>query len=99
MSNYTRKVLTVEELAIMSNRTQDNIRDLCRKGEIKGIKQGKEWRIPEEEAYRFAGVKTDIKTMERELRIKELEGQVNTLEVQVRAFKSLATTMSQLLIG
>lgn len=94
---YKKKMLTVEEVATMSNRTPDNIRALLRQEIINGVKCGKEWRIPEEAAYEFAGVKTDIKTMERELRIKELEGQVSTLKAQLNAFKSLAGTLQQLI--
>lgn len=94
---YEKKMLTVEEVATMTNRTQDNIRNLLRTGVLQGVKCGKEWRISEEVAYDFAGVKTDIKTMERELRIKELEGEVSTLKAKLNAFKSLASTLQELI--
>lgn len=101
MNAYVREITqrnyNVKELAKMSKRTKENICDLLRAGVIKGTKYGKEWRISEEEAYKFLGLKTDLKSMEQELKIRELEGEVRALKAKLDSFKVLATTLNNLI--
>lgn len=101
MNAYVREVTqrnySVKELAKMSKRTPENICDLLRAGTIKGSKYGREWRISEEEAYKFLGLKTDLKSMEKELKIRELEGEIRALKAKLESFKVLATTLSNLI--
>lgn len=91
------RCMTVEEVAELSNKTQDCIRDYLRRGIIKGTKIGKSWLVTKEEAYKFAGIKTDITTMKMQLRIKELECENRELKTRLDSFKVLASTLQSLL--
>ena len=51
--------------------------------EYKGIKSGKEWRIAREDLNNYLGIKTDIKSFERELYIKELESENRELKLKL----------------
>lgn len=76
-------MLNVEEASKISSLTTDHIRDLLRQDKLKGIKSGKEWRIAREDLNNYLGIKTDIKSFERELYIKELESENRELKLKL----------------
>lgn len=83
MSKFKTEMLNVEEASKISSLTTDHIRDLLRQGKLKGIKSGKEWRIAREDLNNYLGIKTDIKSFERELYIKELESENRELKLKL----------------
>lgn len=50
------KVLTVPEVAAMARCSQKHVRDLLNRGELKGVKLGKCWRIPRLYALELLGI-------------------------------------------
>lgn len=45
MREAPRQVLTIEEVATVLRLSSKSVRDACRRGEIRALKVGREWRI------------------------------------------------------
>ena len=88
MSNFQVEMLDVEEAAEVANLTVPNLRELLRQGKVKGIKTGRKWRISKEELNNYLGIKTDTKSFEREMYIKELESENKELKLKLTVAKS-----------
>lgn len=52
---------TVKEIAKILSLTEETIREKLRKGELKGIKIGKSWRIAEKQLKEFIDMKGEVK--------------------------------------
>ena len=86
----TKEMLSVDEFARKANITVTYARQLLREGKVRGVKIGKEWRISREEVDVYLGITTDIKSVEQELYIRELENKdYKALE------KGLSTTWNE----
>lgn len=96
MINTKTIVLSVEHFSKEASITLSHARQLLREGKVKGMKVGKEWRITREEANRYLGITTDIKSMEKELYIKELEGLIKRYEMQMNTFKNIVGTLGNI---
>ena len=88
MSNFQVEMLDVEEAAEVANLTVPHLRELLRQGKVKGIKTGRKWRISKEELNNYIGIKTDTKSFEREMYIKELESENKELKLKLTVAKS-----------
>lgn len=88
MSDFQTEMLDVEEAASIANLTVDHLRELLRQGRLKGIKTGRKWRISKEELNNYLGIKTDIKSFEKDLYIKELESENRELKLKLNIAKS-----------
>ncbi|MBS5927205.1 MAG: helix-turn-helix domain-containing protein [Clostridium sp.] len=88
MSNFQVEMLDVEEAAEVANLTVPHLRELLRQGKVKGIKTGRKWRISKEELNNYLGIKTDTKSFEREMYIKELESENKELKLKLTVAKS-----------
>lgn len=88
MSNFQVEMLDVEEAAEVANLTVPHLRELLRQGKVKGIKTGRKWRISKEELNNYLGIKTDAKSFEREMYIKELESENKELKLKLTVAKS-----------
>lgn len=78
-----KEMLNVKEASEIANVTIGHFRELIRLKKINAIKVGKEWRVSREELNNYLGVKTDIKSFERELYIKELEAENMQLKLKL----------------
>lgn len=88
MPNFQVEMLDVEEAAEVANLTVPHLRELLRQGKVKGIKTGRKWRISKEELNNYLGIKTDTKTFEREMYIKELESENKELKLKLAVAKN-----------
>ncbi len=86
--NVQSEMLDVESAAKIANLTQDHLRDLLRLGRVKGIKTGRQWKIAREDLNNYLGIKTDIKSFEREIYIKELENENKELKLKLDLAKN-----------
>ncbi|WP_252234773.1 excisionase family DNA-binding protein [Clostridium sp. ZS1] len=105
MSNITRKYKTVSEAAQQLGVTNEYVRELLNRAlvdksiKLRGTKVGKEWRIDPKSVNDLLGINVDEESYKKDLYIKELEGKIKTYEVQVNSFKTLASTLQQLIGG
>ncbi|NFO05301.1 helix-turn-helix domain-containing protein [Clostridium botulinum] len=105
MSNITRQYKTVSEAAQQLGVTNEYVRELLNRAlvdksiKLRGTKIGKEWRIDPKSVNDFLGINVDEESYKKDLYIKELEGKIKTYEVQVNSFKTLASTLQQLIGG
>ena len=81
------KVLKIEEVANRIGATVPYARELCRRGEIKAKKVGKEWSIDSKSVDEYLGITTSEEELKREIYIKELEGKVKHYEFILGAIK------------
>ncbi|WP_300381211.1 helix-turn-helix domain-containing protein [Clostridium sp.] len=96
IEKFVKEVLTVEEFSKIANISLAHTRQLLRERKINGVKVGKEWRITREESDKYLGITTDIKMVEKEIYIRELEGKVKTYEMQINTFKNIVGTLENI---
>lgn len=88
-----KEMITVEEFSNMANISLAHTRQLLREKKINGIKVGKEWRISKEDANNYLGILTDVKMIEKEIYIKDLEAKLKSYEMQIATFKNIVGTL------
>lgn len=88
MSKFQVEMLDVEAAAEVANLTVPHLRELLRQGKIKGVKTGKKWRISKDELNNYLGIKTDIRSFEREIYIKSLESENKELKLKLDIAKN-----------
>ncbi len=88
-----KEMLTVEEFSNMANISLAHTRQLLREKKINGIKVGKEWRVSKEDANNYLGILTDVKMVEKEAYIKDLEAKLKSYEMQIATFKNIVGTL------
>ncbi|KFX59296.1 helix-turn-helix domain-containing protein [Clostridium botulinum] len=90
-------VYKVKEVAEMINKPATTVTHLLRNGEIKGTKSGTTWLIPKEEVDRYLGIETNEEGLKKDLEIVELKGKIRSLETQIQAFKSVASSLNNII--
>lgn len=94
---------TVKEAAEKIGVTEAYIREILNKGQydksikLKGTKIGKEWRVNSQSINEFLGINIDEESYKKDLYIKELEGKLKSLETQILAFKSVASSLNNII--
>lgn len=81
------KMLKIEEVSSRIGATVPYTRELCRRGEIKAKKVGKEWCIESKSVDEYLGIITSEEELKREIYIKELEGKIKHYEFVLGAIK------------
>lgn len=93
MKNFEVEMLGVEEAAKIANLTEDHLRELLRLGKIKATKTGRLWRISKDDLNDYLGIKSDFKSFQREIYIKELESEVKSLRLKLKLVESNLTNI------
>lgn len=96
MKDLKKEMISVEEFSDMANITLAHTRQLLREGKVMGVKVGKEWRISKDVANSYLGISTDIKVVEKEMYIKELESKLRNYEMQITTFKNIVDTLGNI---
>lgn len=91
-----KEMLTVEEFSNMANISLAHTRQLLREKRINGVKVGKEWRISKEDANNYLGILTDVKMVEKEIYIKDLESKLKNYEMQINTFRDIVGTLGNI---
>lgn len=91
-----KEMLTVEEFSNMANISLAHTRQLLREKKIKGLKVGKEWRILKEDANSYLGILTDVKMIEKEIYIKDLEAKLKSYEMKIATFRNIVGTLENI---
>lgn len=91
-----KEMLTVEEFSNMANISLAHTRQLLREKKINGVKVGKEWRISKEDANNYLGILTDVKMVEKEIYIKDLESKLKNYEMQINTFRDIVGTLGNI---
>ncbi len=103
MSEITRSYATVKEASEKLGVTEAYVREILNRAQydksikLKGTKIGKEWRVDSKSINEFLGINIDEKDYKKDVYIKELEGKVKTLETQIQAFKSVASSLNNII--
>lgn len=103
MSEFKRLYATVKEVAEKLGVTEAYVRELLNRTQydksikLKGTKVGKEWRIDPKSINEYLGIDIDEESYKKDLYIKELEGKVRSLETQILAFKSVASSLNNII--
>ncbi|NFN81868.1 helix-turn-helix domain-containing protein [Clostridium botulinum] len=90
-------VYKVKEVAEMIKKPETTVTHLLRNREIKGTKSGTTWLIPKEEVDRYLGIETNEEGLKKDLEIVELKGKIRSLETQIQAFKSVASSLNNII--
>lgn len=94
---------TVKEAAEKIGVTEAYIREILNRGQhdktikLKGTKIGKEWRVNSQSINDYLGINVDEESYKKDLYIKELEGKLKSLETQILAFKSVASSLNNII--
>lgn len=91
-----KEMLTVEEFSNMANISLAHTRQLLREKKINGVKVGKEWRVSKEDANNYLGILTDVKMVEKEIYIKDLESKLKNYEMQINTFRNIVGTLGNI---
>lgn len=79
------KVYTVQQVAKILQVCNDTVKNEIKRNNLKGIKVGTEWRIPEQNLEEYLQVIANNYKTERELRLeKEIESLKNQLEIKTK---------------
>ena len=90
-------VYKVIEVAEIINKPSATVRNEIRKGKIKAIKSGTEYLIEKSEVDRYLGITTNDESLKKDLEIAELRGKIKSLETKVQAFKSVASSLNNII--
>jgi coenzyme F420-reducing hydrogenase alpha subunit len=96
---YATSVEAAEKIGV----TPEYIRELLNRGQydksikLRGTKVGKEWRIDPKSINDFLGINVDEQSYKKDLYIKELEGKVETYQIQIEAFRSVANSLNNII--
>lgn len=94
---------TVNEAAEKTGHTPAYIRELLIKAQydnsikLKGVKCGKEWRINSKSINEYLGIDIDEESYKKDLEIAELKGKLKSYEMQLQAFKSVASSLNNII--
>lgn len=88
-------MLSIKEFCEKSKMSEAYVRALLRDGKLEGIKVGKQWRIPGDEANKFLGI-NDVSSFKRDLYIKDLEGKVKRYELQLSVLKNAIKNLTEI---
>ena len=103
MSNIARPYKTVPEAAQQLGVTNEYVRELLNRAQhdksikLKGTKVGKEWRIDPKSINDFLGIDRDEESYKKDLEIAELKGKIKSYEMQLQAFKSVASSLNNII--
>lgn len=103
MSNIAKPYKTVPEAAQQLGVTNEYVRELLNRAQIdnsiklKGTKIGKEWRIIPKSINDFLGIDRDEESYKKDLEIAELRGKIKSYEIQLQAFKSVASSLNNII--
>jgi excisionase family DNA binding protein len=90
-------VYKVTEVAEIINKPATTVRNEIRSGKIKAIKSGTEYLIEKSEIDRYLGIETNDESLKKDLEIAELRGRVKSLETQIHAFKTVASSLNNII--
>ncbi|AGF59459.1 excisionase family DNA binding protein [Clostridium saccharoperbutylacetonicum] len=90
-------VYKVSEVAEKINKPPTTVRNEIRKGKIKAIKSGTEYLIEKSEVDKYLGIETNDESLKKDLEIAELKGKIKSLETQIQAFKSVASSLNHII--
>lgn len=90
-------LLKITEVSEKIGATVQYTRELCRRGEIKGKKVGKEWVVARDDVDKFLGITTSEDELRREIYIKELEGRVKHYEFILGAIRGNISNIETML--
>ena len=90
-------VYKVKEVAEMINKPASTVRNEIRLGNIKATKSGTEYLIEKSEVDRYLGIETNDEVLKKDLEIERLKGRVKSLETQIQAFKSVASSLNNII--
>lgn len=93
----TALVYKVPEVAAMINKPATTVRNEIRSGKIKAVKSGTEYLIEKSEVDRYLGIETNDESLKKDLEIAELRGKIKSLETQIQAFKSIASSLNNII--
>lgn len=102
MSEMKKEYLNVKEAAQRLGVTPEYVRETLKKAKfdktikLRGTKFGKEWRIDPKSINSAIGINVDEDSYKKDIRIKELEGMVNTYKIQISTFINMAQTFQNL---
>jgi hypothetical protein len=107
MSNIARENSkawsTVKEASGRTGFTPEYIREILNRGQcdksikLKGTKIGKEWRVNSKSINDFLGINVDEESYKKDLEIAELKGKIKSYEMQLQAFKSVASSLNNII--
>lgn len=103
ISDSGKQYKTVPEAAQQLGVTNEYVRELLNRAQydksikLRGTKIGKEWRINPKSINDFLGINIDEESYKKDLYIKELEGKLKSLETQILAFKSVASSLNNII--
>ncbi|AJH02171.1 excisionase [Clostridium beijerinckii] len=90
-------VYKVTEVAEIINKPPATVRNEIRKGKLKAIKSGTEYLIEKSEVDRYLGITANDESLKKDLEIAELKGKIRTLETKIQAFKSVASSLNNII--
>jgi len=94
---------TVKEAAEKIGVTEAYIREILNRGQydksikLKGTKIGKEWRVNYQSINDFLGINVDEESYKKDLEIAQLRGKIKSYEIQLQAFKSVASSLNNII--
>ena len=100
-----KEYATVDEAAERIGVTKCYIRELLNRAmtdksiKLRGTKCGREWRLDPKSIDEYLGIERNEEDYKKDLRIKELEGQVKAYEIKIKAFETLAVSLQGLING
>lgn len=90
-------VYKVAEVSTMINKPATTVRNEIRTGKIKATKSGTEYLIEKSEIDRYLGIETNDESLKKDLEIAELKGKIKSYEMQLQAFKSVASSLNSII--
>lgn len=90
-------VYKVAEVAEIINKPATTVRNEIRTGKIKAKKSGTEYLIEKSEVDRYLGIETNDESLKKDLEIAELKGKLKSCEMQLQAFKSVASSLNNII--
>lgn len=90
-------VYKVAEVSTMINKPATTVRNEIRTGKIKATKSGTEYLIEKSEVDRYLGIETNDESLKKDLEIAELKGKIKSYEIQLQAFKSVASSLNSII--
>lgn len=103
MSDIAKQYKTVPEAAQQLGVTNEYVRELLNRAQydksikLRGTKIGKEWRIDPKSINDFLGIDRDEESYKKDLEIAELKGKIKSLETQIQAFRSVASSLNNII--
>lgn len=97
MEGQEKYVCRVSEFAQIIGKPEATVRLEINKGNIDARKSGTTWLIPRKEVDRYLGITTNDESLKKDLEIAELKGKIKSLETQIQAFKSVASSLNNII--